>query len=83
VVLRTNLSLRGGSLQSFPCKGLWSISRIGMDRLRLSLFALLNGGGSEIRPLRWRVRRISRQAISLGRPFFWNQFHFSQRIFEI
>ena len=51
--------------------------------MRFSLLALLSLGGRQISPMRLRVNRTSRQAMSFKRPFGWNQFHCRQRILDI
>ena len=55
-------------------------------RLRAPYFyptALQSGGGREMRPLRSRVNNISRQAISLRRPFGWRHSHCRHNSFDI
>ena len=76
-------ALNAENCEGFPCKGFFSICTTGIDRLRLSLYALFFLGGRRMNPLRFRVSRTSRQAMSLRRPFGCTQFHFLHRISEI
>jgi len=70
-------------LHSLFCKRIWSILTTGIDRLRFSLLALFRLGGRQNSPMRLRVKRTSRQAMSFKRPFGWNQFHCRQRTLDI